>query len=331
MASGSTMFSPAVSVGTRLKDWKTKPISSRRSRVSALSFICDRSCSPISTEPLSAVSSAAQQCMRVDLPEPLGPITAVNSPAYRSSVTSSRARTSGVARAVGLGEVDAPARRSSSCRHSPNPAPRPASGFHTCPPLTRTLTCPRARHPGDPNRCSVRLIGRGLPRDAVRLAAAGRGLPAPATTRTPLARGAWVDVRRDWLADADDVFAAMVHDVPWRAERRQMYDRVVDVPRLVHNYAAGEPLPHPTLEEAREALSAHYRPELGEPFVTAGCCFYRDGRDSVAWHGDRIGRGRPRGHHGRHRVPGRPPPAGAATRAAAARRCRSPWATATCS
>ena len=112
-----------------------------------------------------------------------------------------------------------------------------------------------------------------------------------ATTRTPLARGAWVDVRRDWLADADDVFEAMVHDVPWRAERRQMYDRVVDVPRLVHNYAAGEPLPHPTLEEAREALSAHYRPELGEPFVTAGCCFYRDGSDSVAWHGDRIGRG----------------------------------------
>jgi alkylated DNA repair dioxygenase AlkB len=112
-----------------------------------------------------------------------------------------------------------------------------------------------------------------------------------ATTRTPLARGAWVDVRRDWLADADEVFAALVQDVPWRAERRQMYDRVVDVPRLVHNYAAGEPLPHPTLEDARDVLSAHYRPELGEPFVTAGCCFYRDGHDSVAWHGDRIGRG----------------------------------------
>ncbi len=33
------------------------------------------------------------------------------------------------------------------------------------------------------------------------------------------------------------------------------------------------------------------RPELGEPFATAGLCFYRDGRDSVAWHGDRTGRG----------------------------------------
>lgn len=45
------------------------------------------------------------------------------------------------------------------------------------------------------------------------------------------------------------------------------------------------------LEEAREALSRHYAEELGEPFATAGLCFYRDGRDSVAWHGDRIGRG----------------------------------------
>ena len=109
---------------------------------------------------------------------------------------------------------------------------------------------------------------------------------------TPLSRGAWVDVLRNWLPDADDVFATMVADVPWRAERRQMYDRVVDVPRLVHTYAMGEPLPHPVLEQARDRLSEHYLPALGEPFVTAGCCYYRDGRDSVTWHGDTIGRGR---------------------------------------
>lgn len=110
--------------------------------------------------------------------------------------------------------------------------------------------------------------------------------------RLTLTRGAWVDVRRTWLPDADEVFATLVREVPWRAERRQMYDRVVDVPRLLHTYMVGEPLPHPALEEAREALSEHYRPELGEPFVTAGCCYYRDGRDSVAWHGDTIGRGK---------------------------------------
>jgi alkylated DNA repair dioxygenase AlkB len=122
---------------------------------------------------------------------------------------------------------------------------------------------------------------------------AGAGVPAlDGAERTTLTRGAWVDCRRNWLPGADDVFATLVADVPWRAERRQMYDRVVDVPRLVHNYLVDEPLPHPTLEEARSALSAHYFPELGEPFVTAGCCYYRDGRDSVAWHGDTIGRGR---------------------------------------
>ena len=116
--------------------------------------------------------------------------------------------------------------------------------------------------------------------------------PGLAPDRTTLARGAWLDVQRNWLGDADDVLATLVREVPWRAERRQMYDRVVDVPRLVHTYGVGEPLPHASLEAAREALSDHYRPELGEPFVTAGCCYYRDGRDSVAWHGDRIGRGR---------------------------------------
>ncbi|GAB3662233.1 alpha-ketoglutarate-dependent dioxygenase AlkB [Nocardioides korecus] len=120
----------------------------------------------------------------------------------------------------------------------------------------------------------------------------GVGPLAGRVRRTQLDRGAWVDVLPGWLEGADQVFADLVEQVPWRAERRTMYDGVVDVPRLLHTYGIGEPLPHPVLLEAREALSAHYAPELGEPFVTAGCCYYRDGRDSVAWHGDTIGRGR---------------------------------------
>ncbi len=110
--------------------------------------------------------------------------------------------------------------------------------------------------------------------------------------RRELSRGAWLDVQRSWLPEPDEVFEVLARDVPWRAERRQMYDRLVDVPRLLHTYGVGEPLPHPGLARARGALSAHYRPELGEPFVSAGCCYYRDGRDSVAWHGDTIGRGK---------------------------------------
>jgi len=113
---------------------------------------------------------------------------------------------------------------------------------------------------------------------------------AAGLTRQTLSAGAWVDVRPGWLAGADALVEALLHDVPWRAERRQMYDSVVDVPRLLSFYGEGERLPHPLLVTAREALSDHYEPELGERFVSAGLCLYRDGRDSVAWHGDRIGR-----------------------------------------
>lgn len=108
--------------------------------------------------------------------------------------------------------------------------------------------------------------------------------------RTSLTRGAWVDYRPGWLAGADQVFDLLHHEVPWHAERREMYERMVDVPRLLKFYDQGEPLPHPVLDQARDALSGWYAAELGEPFVTAGMCLYRDGRDSVAWHGDRIGR-----------------------------------------
>jgi len=113
--------------------------------------------------------------------------------------------------------------------------------------------------------------------------------------RMPLARGAWVDVRRGWLAGSGAVFARLAANpgpVPWRAEKRHMYDKVVAVPRLLCFYGEDAPLPDPVLTAAREALNAHYGPELGEPFRTAGLCLYRDGRDSVAWHGDTIGRGK---------------------------------------
>jgi alkylated DNA repair dioxygenase AlkB len=110
--------------------------------------------------------------------------------------------------------------------------------------------------------------------------------------RTSLARGAWVDHRPSWVAGSDLLFGRLVGVVPWRAERRRMYEREVDVPRLLCFYDEHTEWPDPLLEQARDALSEHYRSELGEPFRTAGCCYYRDGRDSVAWHGDTIGRSR---------------------------------------
>ncbi|MFF5264318.1 alpha-ketoglutarate-dependent dioxygenase AlkB [Actinomadura viridis] len=110
--------------------------------------------------------------------------------------------------------------------------------------------------------------------------------------RTRLAHGAWIDVRPSWIAGADALFERLAETVPWRAERRHMYDRVVDVPRLLAFYDGDDPLPDPVLDQAKAALNTHYEAELGEPFRTAGLCLYRDGRDSVAWHGDTIGRGR---------------------------------------
>ncbi|MGW2397211.1 alpha-ketoglutarate-dependent dioxygenase AlkB [Kitasatospora sp. NPDC001664] len=124
----------------------------------------------------------------------------------------------------------------------------------------------------------------------------GADAPAPGPfngiRRTELAHGAWVDVLPGWLSGADVVFERLLDGVPWRAERREMYERVVAVPRLLASYGAGAELPDPVLAQMRDALNAHYREELGEEFVSAGLCLYRDGEDSVAWHGDRFGRGR---------------------------------------
>jgi alkylated DNA repair dioxygenase AlkB len=110
--------------------------------------------------------------------------------------------------------------------------------------------------------------------------------------RRALTRGAWIDHRPGWVPGSDELFLRLVDSVAWHEERRPMYDRVVDVPRLLMFYGEGETLPDPLLEQVRDRLNEHYLPGLRERFVTAGCCFYRDGRDSVAWHGDTIGRSR---------------------------------------
>ncbi|MGR8007418.1 alpha-ketoglutarate-dependent dioxygenase AlkB [Streptomyces hypolithicus] len=118
-----------------------------------------------------------------------------------------------------------------------------------------------------------------------------RPRPLDGLRRTDLGQGAWIDVLPEWLAGADALFGVLAREVAWRAEQRVMYERVVEVPRLLCFLGVRDPLPHPALDAARTALSGHYAAELGEPFTTAGLCYYRDGRDSVAWHGDTIGRG----------------------------------------
>lgn len=147
-----------------------------------------------------------------------------------------------------------------------------------------------------------------------------------ALRRTELAGGAWMELLPGWVAGADDLFERLMRTVPWRAERRPMYDQVVDVPRLLSWYGKDDPLPDPGLGQAMAALDAHYGQQLAEPLCTVGLCLYRDGNDSVAWHGDTSGRrvretivaivslGNPRAFLLR------PRPAGSATRSAAATR-----------
>jgi alkylated DNA repair dioxygenase AlkB len=64
-----------------------------------------------------------------------------------------------------------------------------------------------------------------------------------------------------------------------------MYEQIVAVPRLVAALPDDGP-GHPLLEEMRGALSARY----AMPFPRTGLALYRNGDDSVAWHGDYIAR-----------------------------------------
>src|SRR5215468_1941488 len=118
----------------------------------------------------------------------------------------------------------------------------------------------------------------------------GGGAPAldpslAGVRRIHLGRGAWVDHRPGWIEGHQAVFEILWSAMRWRLERRQMYDRVVDVPRLVASVPEDGP-GHPVLGQVAEALSARYARSLRSVSLAA----YRDGRDSVAFHGDRIGR-----------------------------------------
>ena len=104
--------------------------------------------------------------------------------------------------------------------------------------------------------------------------------------RHALAATAWVDECRDWVAGPDVLFTWLVDTLPWEAVDVEMYGRLVAQPRLVARLPGepgSPPLPQP-LEAMRAALSERY----GRRFDSCGVNLYRDGRDSVAWHGDRI-------------------------------------------
>lgn len=103
--------------------------------------------------------------------------------------------------------------------------------------------------------------------------------------RIDLGSDAWVDHQPGWVRGHDTLFADLLETTTWSSHERPMYDRIVAVPRLIGEIPA-QRTPHPALEHFRRALSERYEADLDR----TGLALYRDGADSVAWHGDTHGR-----------------------------------------
>ena len=106
--------------------------------------------------------------------------------------------------------------------------------------------------------------------------------------RVDLDPESWVDYAPGWVTGADELFGALVASTEWGQRTRTMFDKRVIEPRLTSSWRAdrAQPLQPPVLEDMRLTLSERYGVELD----SMGMNLYRDGRDSVAWHGDRIAR-----------------------------------------
>jgi alkylated DNA repair dioxygenase AlkB len=121
----------------------------------------------------------------------------------------------------------------------------------------------------------------------------GGGAPAvdPAFSglvRTQLDPTAWVERVPAWVAGHEALMEHLARTTRWQSLRREMYDRTVDVPRLIASLPDDGP-GHPLLQQMRAALSARYATE----FAHVSLALYRDGKDSVAWHGDYVARDMP--------------------------------------
>ena len=101
--------------------------------------------------------------------------------------------------------------------------------------------------------------------------------------RRDLGGGAWMETVPRWVDGADSLLATVLAEAPWTEHTRPMYDQIVLEPRLSTGLWFDPP---PVVARMADALSKRFDRDLCK--VTAN--LYRDGRDSVAWHGDRVGR-----------------------------------------
>jgi alkylated DNA repair dioxygenase AlkB len=119
----------------------------------------------------------------------------------------------------------------------------------------------------------------------------GVGTPSPdadfaTLERRHLGDGAWADHAPGWLTGADALFDELLRDGPWQGQDVAMYGQLMAQPRLSAHWGDGphDPGLPPVVGTMADLLSARY----DATFDTVGANLYRDGRDSVAWHGDRV-------------------------------------------
>lgn len=106
--------------------------------------------------------------------------------------------------------------------------------------------------------------------------------------RIQLDADSWLDHGAAIVSGHASLFEALRADTRWRHERRFMYEREVDVPRLFASLPEDGPKPA-VLAELEAALARHYT----ATFDHIGVALYRDGQDSVAWHSDHMPKDRP--------------------------------------
>jgi len=120
----------------------------------------------------------------------------------------------------------------------------------------------------------------------------GESEPVPDTgfagmERLDLDPESWLDYAPGWLVGDARLYDFLVETVGWEQPEVRMYEKLVKTPRLIGRVDPGS---HPVLVEMVGLLSDRYQTVMDQ--VSAG--WYRTGADSVAWHGDRIARERPR-------------------------------------
>lgn len=103
--------------------------------------------------------------------------------------------------------------------------------------------------------------------------------------RRDLGSGAWLDVVPNWVEGSAELFDIVNAEAPWAEHERPMYDRMVVEPRLTTRQWSDPP---PVIVKMSAALSGRY----GSDITIVSANLYRNGRDSVAWHGDSVGRSR---------------------------------------